>query len=155
MATAETKSHKNIEQLNSFLRGEISAVETYRLALDKVSYDSPVRAQLEANRNSHERRVQALEHKIRSLGGLPAKGSGPWGALVKAVETVSKALGRKATISALEQGEDHGLKDYRTDLKKLDPDGQLLVTSELLPQQEETHRAMRELQGDMRKGSPA
>ena len=53
MAIAETNSNKNVDQLNSFLRGEISAVETYRLALEKVSYESPVRVQLEANRNSH------------------------------------------------------------------------------------------------------
>ena len=84
----------------------------------------------------------ALEHKIRKLGGTPSKGSGPWGTLVKAVETGAKALGGKLAIAALEQGEDHGLNDYRKDLEKLDPEGQLLVTSQLLPQQVETHRAM-------------
>lgn len=145
MATAHTKPNQNIAQLNSFLCGEISAVETYRLALERVSYESPARSQLEACRNSHERRVIALQHKIQALGGEPATSSGPWGTLVKAVETGAKVLGDKVAIAVLEQGEDHGLNDYRSDLEMLDWEAREIVTTELLPQQEETHRTMSQL----------
>jgi hypothetical protein len=150
MAYADSKSNKNIDQLNSFLRGEISAVETYRIALQKLSFDSPTRGELEACRNSHERRVLALEHKIRLLGGEPSRGSGPWGAMVKAVEGAAKVLGDKLAISTLESGEDHGLNDYRADLDKLDGEALDLVTNDLLPRQEETHRLLSRLKRQTR-----
>ena len=37
MAIADSKSNKNVDQLNSFLRGERSAVEAYRKAVRIVS----------------------------------------------------------------------------------------------------------------------
>lgn len=45
-------------------------------------------------------------------------------------------------IDALESGEDHGLACYRKDLAELDPDVRALMTGELLPEQEQTHRMM-------------
>ena len=47
----------DVETLNSFLRGEISAVETYRQAIGRVS-DERLRSQLEEDRKST--RVHAL-----------------------------------------------------------------------------------------------
>jgi len=64
-----------IDQLNSFLRGEISAVETYRQALDKVN-DTQARMQLEQCHVSHQQRVDLLRMRIVELGGEPAEGSG-------------------------------------------------------------------------------
>ena len=51
-------------------------------------------------------------------------------------------LGERAAIGALEEGEDHGLKLYRDDLDKLDAPARLLVETDLMPAQEETHRTM-------------
>ena len=76
MAYANTNDNKNVSQLNSFLRGEMSAVETYRIALEKLDADSTARNQLEQCRASHQRRVDALISKIRTLGGAPAEGAG-------------------------------------------------------------------------------
>jgi len=132
----------NIDQLNSFLRGEISAVETYRMAIDKVDPNSPARIELIANMDSHNQRVMLLRDAIRALGGEPADGSGPWGVLAKAIEGGARLLGDKAAVAALESGEDHGLKDYRKDLDELDPNGRALVMTELLPQQQQTHDRM-------------
>lgn len=145
MAVANAETIKNIAQLNSFLRGEISAVETYRIAIEKLDPSSPALAELFACAKSHERRVEKLTDKIRSLGGTPDQSSGPWGAMTKALEKGAAVLGDKAAIALLEEGEDHGLKDYRTDLEKLDADARMLVTNELLPQQEETHRSLSNL----------
>ena len=142
MAFANTDSNKNVTQLNSFLRGEISAVETYRIGIEKLDPGSAALTVLYAAMKSHERRVMKLQEKIRSLGGRPDEGSGAWGAMVKALETSAAVLGDKVAISVLEEGEDHGLKDYRKDLDNLDPDARMLVTSELLPQQEETHQKL-------------
>jgi hypothetical protein len=80
-----------------------------------------------------------LQDAVRALGGEPVTGSGPWGAFAKAIETGAKAFGEKAAISALEEGEDHGLKDYKGDLKDLDFEARSLIQDKLLPQQQQTH----------------
>ena len=140
-----TPQEKNIKQLNSFLRGERSAVETYNQALDKVD-DNGTRATLQSVKASHLARVQKLESKIRALGGSPSMDSGPWGTFAKAVEGGAKIFGTGAAISALEEGEDHGLSDYKGDLSDLTPDMQRFITSEILPEQRETHATMSRLQ---------
>jgi uncharacterized protein DUF2383 len=132
-----TKS--NVDQLNSFLRGEISAVETYKMALDKLEPHSTARQELLVNMKSHQDRVMLLQDSVRALGGEPASGSGPWGVVAKAVEGGAKVFGEKAAIAALEEGEDHGLNDYRADLDKLDASTRTIVTNTLLPQQRLTH----------------
>ena len=103
-------AEKTVEALNGFLRGEISAVETYRQAIEKLG--SPVGAQLEDCRRSHERRVDKLRDQVARLGGEPAKDSGAWGAFAKAVEGTAKLFGNTAALKALKEGEEHGLKDY-------------------------------------------
>src|SRR5215204_125633 len=92
-----TKS--SVEQLNSFLRGEISAVETYQLALEKIDHISTLRDELLVNLKSHQDRVMMLQEAIRTLGGEPAEGSGPWGTFAKVVERGAKVLGEKAAVA--------------------------------------------------------
>lgn len=135
-----TKS--SIHQLNSFLRGEIAAVETYRMALDKLEYTSPLRPEIEANLASHEDRVVLLRDSIMQLGGEPASSSGPWGVFAKAVEGTARTMGDKMTVNALEEGEDHGLADYKRGLAELDPETRSFVSGQLLPAQRLTHDRM-------------
>lgn len=131
----------NIEQLNSFLRGEISAVETYRQALDalKTSSLSPTIAEC---KQSHEARVRILADEIRKLGGEPAQGSGPWGAFAKLVEGGAAALGEKTAVSALEEGEDHGNADYKRDIAKLEGPSRSVVEQQVIPLQLKSHANM-------------
>jgi hypothetical protein len=142
MGTAKNLNKKNVDQLNSFLRGEISAVETYRLALDKLEAGSDARPQLQNCMTSHQERVRILTSKVIELGGTPSDGSGAWGAFAKVVEGSASVLGDKVAIDALEAGEDHGLKDYRTDASKVDPSVRQIIMADLLPKQETTHRTM-------------
>ncbi len=121
-----------VDALNTLLRGEISAVETYRQALKKVD-DFQARTQLEECERSHQRRVGKLTDRVRALGGKPAETSGMWGAFAKLIEGGARLLGTRAAVIALEQGEDRGLKDYRTEIEKLDPDSRRMVENELLP----------------------
>lgn len=127
-----------IEQLNSFLRGEIAAVQTYRQAIDKVK-DQEARGELEDCFRSHEERVQVLKERIEQMGGVPSVDSGPWGSFAKLVEGGAKLLGDESAIAAIEEGEDHGLADYQRDLGKLDTDTVRFVIEELLPAQQQTH----------------
>jgi demethoxyubiquinone hydroxylase (CLK1/Coq7/Cat5 family) len=144
LVTQETKEDvavdhaQDITQLNSFLRGEISAVETYDQCLAKVDTEHIV-TQLRALRASHIRRAQMLTARIRMLGGEPSVNSGLWGGVAKLMEGSAAVFGEKAAISALEEGEDHGLADYRRDLGKLSPVQRQFVEVELLPEQERTH----------------
>jgi hypothetical protein len=126
------------------LRGEISAVETYRQAIEKLG-TSPHRPTLEDCLRSHEYRVQLLRQEIRRRGGTPAESSGPWGAFAKLVEGGATLFGEKAAILALEEGEDHGRDDYKRDLKDLDPLGTSFVEQNLLSEQLRTHQAMSNL----------
>jgi len=133
-----TPNEDVVGKLNSFLRGEISAVETYKQALDKVK-DPTVRSQLQSCEQDHEQRVQLLRDRITELGGRPDTGSGAWGVWAKLVEGGGALLGEKTALQALEEGEDHGLNDYRRDLDELDVETRTWVESAILPKAEQTH----------------
>ena len=135
------ETQKIVDTLNGFLRGEISAVETYRQALVKLNHTN-ARPELEDCHRSHEQRIATLREHIVRMGGAPANDSGAWGTFAKLVEGGAAALGEKAAIAALEEGEDHGLKLYREDSAKLDVGSRQLVEMALLPAQERTHRTM-------------
>ena len=138
-------ANDTVDTLNSFLRGEISAVETYRQAIQKLS-DKPEVATLEDCMRSHQQRVSSLQSEIVRQGGKPAQGSGPWGAFVKLLEGGAGIFGAKSAIAALEQGEDHGRDDYKKDITKLGPDARAFIQQQILPEQLRTHQAMSALQ---------
>ncbi len=138
----ESRGTKSLHYLNSFLRGEISAVETYRQAIQKIGGAYP---QLAECMMSHERRVGLLQDKIGSLGGEPAVGSGIWGAWAKLVQGTADLFGERSAIAALESGEDHGRDDYRRELENLDEDVRTWVERELIPLEERTHAVLSEL----------
>ncbi|HET6980923.1 MAG TPA: DUF2383 domain-containing protein [Myxococcaceae bacterium] len=136
-----TPNEDVLGKLNSFLRGEISAVETYRQAIEKIK-DPAIRSQLQTCEQDHETRIELLRERITSLGGKPDQGSGAWGVWAKLLQGGSDLLGEKTALSALEQGEDHGLNDYRRDLDELDGDTRSWVESNILPKAEQTHGTM-------------
>jgi demethoxyubiquinone hydroxylase (CLK1/Coq7/Cat5 family) len=137
-------ANTDIDTLNSFLRGEISAVETYRQAIGHVS-DEKIRSQLEDCLHDHEQRVESLRERIGKLGGTPAEGSGVWGTFAKLVQAGADVLGEKAAIQVLEEGEDHGLADYQRDMDKTHGEARRFVRMELLPSQKRTHAALSRL----------
>lgn len=140
----QTTNKDDVKALNSFLRGEISAVETYDQALESVDHEV-AKGILETIRASHAARVAILRDEINRLGGDPADGSGIWGAFAKAVEGGAKLFGDSPAVAALEEGEDHGLADYKRDLDKLSPEVKSFVTMQLLPKQQTSHDAMSNL----------
>lgn len=134
-------NNDTVDALNSFLRGEISAVETYRQAIEKLS-NEPVVGTLRDCMSSHERRVSLLTQQIGARGGKPAQGSGPWGTFVTLLEGGATLFGTKAAIAALEEGEDHGRDDYKRDLSKLETDARAFIQQQILPEQLRTHQEM-------------
>jgi len=131
-----------ITQLNSFLRGELSAAETYRLALDRLEH-SEHRGTLVQCSRSHEERARMLTEAILGRGGDPADSSGAWGALVRLIERSAAIIGEKAAIALLEEGEDHGRDDYLRDLDHLEPSARQLIEFAIIPEQRRTHEAIK------------
>ncbi len=140
----ELLNETDIDQLNKFLRGEMSAVETYEQALEKAD-DPRALMILEENKKSHVARVELLVKEVRRLGGEPADSSGAWGAFARAVEGGAKLFGESAAVAALEEGEDHGLSDYREDHDDLSLGARQLVRGTLVPEQQRTHDALARL----------
>jgi uncharacterized protein (TIGR02284 family) len=134
----------DVETLNSFLRGEISAVETYRQAIGRVS-DERLRSDLEDCLHDHEHRVESIRERVEKLGGTPVGSSGLWGTFAKLVQGGADLLGDKTAIQALEEGEDHGLADYQRDMDKTHGEARRFVRMELLPAQKRTHERMSRL----------
>src|SRR6185369_4796543 len=127
-----------IDQLNSFLRGELSAAETYRLALERLE-QSEFRPTLVQCSRSHEERARLLTEAILGRGGEPSDSSGVWGSLVRMLERSAAAISESAAVSVLEEGEDHGRDDYLRDIDSLEPSARQLVEFAILPEQRRTH----------------
>src|SRR5688500_19646666 len=134
-----TGSEEAITQLNSFLRGEISAAETYRMAIDRAG-DSPDNAAnvglLREMQEEHGRAAQALRDRIRELGGEASDSSGAWGAWAKTVQGTMNLFGDASSLKALKEGEEHGLKDYQEALDDVDATSAQLIQNQLIPAQQ-------------------
>jgi bacterioferritin (cytochrome b1) len=129
-----------ITQLNSFLRGEISAAETYRMAIDKAADAKATQAAnmglLREIQEEHGRAAQAVRDRIRELGGEPSDSSGAWGAWAGLVQGTANLFGDASSLKALKEGEQHGLKDYQEGLDDLDATSAELVQNQLIPAQQ-------------------
>ncbi len=124
----------DIDALNSLLRGELSAVETYTQALEK--FDAPlVVSELKTLRGEHTRAARALSEHVSRFGGAPSEGSGAWGAFTAAVNGVAKVIGPSTVLAALREGEEIGIGQYESALgnEDLHPDCHQMVKTELLP----------------------
>lgn len=134
----------SVHTLNSFLRGEIAAVETYRRALVAIASRDRM-DDLRACLASHERRRERLRCRIVDLGGVPAESSGPWDGFARLCAGECDAGGEDAALAALEEGEDTGLKHYLDDVGKLDRDNRRFVARDILPEQVQTHDSLSDL----------
>jgi hypothetical protein len=130
-----------VRQLNSLLRGEISAAETYRMAIDKAADSDQGSANanlgmLREIQEEHGRAAQALRDRIRELGGEPSDSSGPWGAWAKFTQGTANLFGDAASLKSLKEGEEHGLKDYREGSDDVDAASAQLIENQLIPAQQ-------------------
>jgi bacterioferritin (cytochrome b1) len=132
-------SDETTRQLNGFLRGEISAAETYKMAIDRAGNSSDNAANvglLREMQEEHGRAAQALRDRIRELGGEASDSSGAWGAWAKFVEGTANLFGDASSLKALKEGEEHGLKDYEEGIDDIDATSAELVQNQLIPAQQ-------------------
>jgi uncharacterized protein (TIGR02284 family) len=130
-----------VRQLNSLLRGEISAAETYRMAIDKLNDPERTDGTADAGllsqiQEEHGRACQALRDRIRELGGEPSDSSGAWGTWAKLVQGSSNLFGDASALKSLKEGEEHGLKDYQEAIDDIDASSADLVQNQLIPAQQ-------------------
>jgi hypothetical protein len=134
--TSHDATHETAEALDSLLRGEISAVETYVQAIDGFEGE-PEQGALRRLRDDHVDSANRLRRHVATRGEDNSTSSGAWGAFARAVEGTAKLLGRTSALQALREGEVHGLEAYERLLMRddLDASARALVVSELLPRQ--------------------
>lgn len=110
-----TEPHMNLanmsERLGEIIRGERSAVETYAQVTKMLSGDDRFDVLMHYSAN-HLRAVQHFVDLARGLNMLVPKESGFWGFFAKMSTGAAKAIGPKAALTVLKQGEEHGLKLY-------------------------------------------
>jgi hypothetical protein len=132
------------ELLNDLLRGEMSAVEAYDLAIASIPRGDVARA-LRSLRDNHDHRVSLLRDRVRAYGVDPPPSSGAWGVVAKTLQRAADLLGPGVALILLEEGEKHGLRRYSAERVSYDMDTRDWVHATLLPAQKETERRCRGL----------
>jgi hypothetical protein len=126
-----------MKQVDELIRGEISAVESFRAVLPKIK-DNSERTALEQMLQDHVRAVDKLKRFAESKFEEKAQTSGPWGAFTKAFAGGASFFGDKAALTALKVGEQHGINEYQEAVKddSINAEIRTLIQSELLPNQQ-------------------
>jgi uncharacterized protein (TIGR02284 family) len=136
-AVDDNNPTNSLDTLNSLLRGEISAAETYKMAIDKVSEDTSANAGLLREiQMEHGRAAQAIRDRIRELGGQAADSSGAWGVWAKTVQETMNLFGDTSSMKSLKEGEEHGLKEYQNAVPELDASSAQLIANQYIPAQQ-------------------
>lgn len=102
--------------LNKILRGEISAVEAYEQAIPTFEKERD-KFLLSEIKNDHVRNIGILKALVEHSLSEPDENSGPWGTVVTTIMGAAKLVSNTATLKVLQEGEEHGLKEYQEALK--------------------------------------
>lgn len=136
MSTSNANGHaiSDIETMNSLLRCQLAAVETYHQAMLKFE-DPHVLTDLQTIQQEHVEAEILLREKVLELGGNPVDASGPWGACAAAIGGEANVLGPATALAALRQGEEHSINELEDTLthEEMHPDCKNLIRSNLIP----------------------
>lgn len=133
-----------VDWLNRCLRTELSAVETYDLAVQKIGRGELTNI-LRQIRASHEHRAVVLREFLLNAGCEPSTSSGVWGAFALAVQTGADLLGERAALASLEQFEDHAATLYTERSFPIDDKTAAMLEVQILPAQKQTEDLSRSL----------
>ena len=136
--------------LNTLLRGELSAVETYDQAMRKLE-DQHVLADLQKIHAEHARAVHVLRDTVTRYGAEPSECTGGWCAVAAAMMGTDHVLGPATALSALLQGEEHGINEYEDALRNeaMAPECKVTIRAELLPRCRQHVDELNRLMGGM------
>ncbi|RYD47040.1 MAG: DUF2383 domain-containing protein [Verrucomicrobiaceae bacterium] len=105
-----------IHACTKLLRGEISAIETYTLAIGKCDEELVVRT-LDRIRDDHELNANILRFHLSALGGIPAHNSLVPDAMASKLEGAAALLSDHTAISALIGRERSRIREYESVLE--------------------------------------
>jgi len=117
-----------VKELNTMLRGELMAAESYDLFIANTDNDE-IRQLFEQFRADHREHADLLSERIRSLGGVPGKGTGIPGMFSQIkLEYETKRKDSEEILKRAYFGEDKGVKMVEEIVKgDLDPESSELV----------------------------
>ncbi len=145
MAQGHADKSKVVRTLNSLLRSEISATESYSQAIPRVARRASDVELLRAIAKDHGTAVKTIRSEIERHGGKPEETSGVWPALTKRIDGPASVFGDAVALQALKDGEERGLEDYRDALQRInDTTGEFIARS-LIPAQEKHIRKLDEI----------
>jgi hypothetical protein len=128
-----SSTRATIDVCNSLLKGELSAIESYDLALGKFDreLEQPV---LRAIRADHQVNAERLREQLAELGAKPLAGP-ETGAFAQAVAETTSILGKFPTLTALEEGEEQGIDEYKEALRNPEASEniKIAIRQDLLP----------------------
>lgn len=133
----------DVAPLNSLLRLELKAVETYRRAVLIIPRPA-VRLLLQSNAENHQRRAELLRREIEVRGGMPVDTQSPW-TFFEALGTCESYEEERRALEALAQGEDLGLSDYLEVIGRAEGSLSAFLRAQLLPEQERTYTSLARL----------
>jgi hypothetical protein len=139
MATTKESMKQNMapSHLDDLIRGEMSAVNVYNQVLEKAT-DGKETKELRTIRKDHENAVATLRRYANADVKEDTRTSGAWGTFAAAWTGTAKLMGNAAAIKALQEGEEHGVSEYKEALadKNISTDLKNLIKVNLLPKQE-------------------
>jgi rubrerythrin len=129
-------------ELNQCLKSELSSIETYQQALEKqrTHYGKePSFQRLTQIMTDHQEAAEKLRTMIRSHGDTPVETSGAWGTWSKTVMGAAKLFGDKTALKALKEGEESGLKEYRSIVDHAEAPADVKSTLSALASRQQEH----------------
>lgn len=122
------------DALNTLLRGEMGAVDTYTQALGHFA-DPHVITDLQKIRDEHSKAVRELRDHVIQFGGQPSERAGEWGAATAAVATAAKAVGPAAVLASLRHGEEDAATEYAAAVENdgIASECQRMIRADLMP----------------------
>lgn len=132
------KSADKASQLDDLIRGEMAAVKSYDEVLGKMT-DAKEKERLQSMRKDHVDAVATLKQYATKEVKEDTKTAGPWGSFAEAYTGGAKLFGNKTALKALNQGEEHGVREYEEALEdeNITADLKQKIRTQLLPKQKE------------------
>lgn len=126
--------------LDGLLRSELTATNTYQLALDRLGSDAPVA--ICDGLESHRRRCTLIAEHIQGLGGPSTAQGGLWNGFTRLFANGRMRIDRHAICAALQEGEYRTLIHYHEAAIRLDEDSLAVLEEHLLPELYRIHHAL-------------
>lgn len=133
-------------QLDDLVRGEQAALKAYDQLLTDTKNEK-MKSQLQMIRKDHENAISKLSKYVAGKKDLleDTENAGAWGTFAKTWTKGGELMGNKTALKALQQGEEHGINEYKEALKDdtLSAELKKTIQSELLPSQQKHIEALK------------